>query len=379
MLDGTDRVRVGEHVTIYPRGKRKKWCADFWRDGVHCRQSLKTTNKKVALQRALHLDAQLSGGTYHKPPPPVTVREAANDYLKFLETEDRAPKTLVKYKGIFDILVKFLEEQGPTRMAQFSSTLFDKFRAFRKQDHHRKTMYTEGVVIKQLFKWAKSRKLIVENPIVDYPLDKPPLEPKEGPSLKEVNLILAALEKSDHAAIAVLAFTGMRDGELQRLQPADVDLSGNWIHIRSRDGLETKTGDSRKVPIHARLRPFLEALPKQSRPWLFTNPPSKKYPEGHRPLNVNKLNERFKKVLAKLGLPAGRDEDGFTLHSLRHFFETHTVNALIPQRVVDTWLGHRSDKSMAAVYYKLKDEESQKFMKKVPFGTGKPAADAGKE
>jgi hypothetical protein len=32
---------------------------------------------------------------------------------------------------------------------------------------------------------------------------------------------------------------------------------------------------------------------------------------------------------------------------------------------------------MGAVYYKLSDEESQKFMKRVPFGTGAPAADAG--
>lgn len=83
-------------------------------------------------------------------------------------------------------------------------------------------------------------------------------------------------------------------------------------------------------------------------------------------------------MVASLGLPAGRD-GGFTLHSLRHFFETFTVNAGIPQRVVDTWLGHRSDRSMAAVYYRLKDEDSQRFMKKVPFGTGEPAADAGEE
>ena len=81
-------------------------------------------------------------------------------------------------------------------------------------------------------------------------------------------------------------------------------------------------------------------------------------------------------MLTALGLPAGR-QAGFTLHSLRHFFETHTVNAGIPQRVVDTWLGHRSDQSMAAVYYKLADEESQSFMRKVPFGTGRPAAEAG--
>jgi len=44
------------------------------------------------------------------------------------------------------------------------------------------------------------------------------------------------------------------------------------------------------------------------------------------------------------------------------------VNAGIPQRVIDTWLGHRSDKSMAAVYYRLRDEVSQSFMAKVPFG-----------
>ena len=77
---------------------------------------------------------------------------------------------------------------------------------------------------------------------------------------------------------------------------------------------------------------------------------------------------------SKLELPAGRD-DGFTAHSLRHSFETTCVNANIPQRVIDTWLGHRSDSSMANIYYRLSDEDSQQFMKQVPFGTGKAPAD----
>ena len=377
MPDDAERIRVGEHVTIYPRGKKRIWCADFWRDGVHCRQSLKTANKKVALQRAIHLEAQLTAGTFQKPPPSVTVRQAANDYLKYLETGDRAAKTLVKYKGIFDVLVAFLEERSSTRLAQFTTTLFDKFRAWRKPDHHRKTMYTEGVVVKQLFKWAKARKLLIENPVADYKLDKPPLEPQEGPSLEQLNRILATLREPQLTPIAVLGFTGMRAGEVQRLQPEDIDLTGNWIDIESREGLETKTGLSRKVPIHSRLRPLLEAISKQARPWAFTRPPSKKYHAGNQPLNIKKLNEQFQQVLHKLGLPTGRKKGGFTLHSLRHFFETFTVNAGVPQRVVDTWLGHRSDRSMAAVYYKLKGEDSQAFMKKVPFGTGTPAADAG--
>lgn len=87
--------------------------------------------------------------------------------------------------------------------------------------------------------------------------------------------------------------------------------------------------------------------------------------------NHGKPHFTFARLAGKLGLPVGR-EHGFVIHSLRHFFETFTVNVGIPQRVIDTWLGHRSDKSMAAVYYRLHDEESQAFMAKVPFiPTGK--------
>ena len=48
------------------------------------------------------------------------------------------------------------------------------------------------------------------------------------------------------------------------------------------------------------------------------------------------------------------------------------MNNGIPQRVIDTWLDHHSDKSMASVYYRLSDEESQSFMRRVPFSTGTP-------
>src|SRR5215831_11083743 len=183
MADTPERVRVGERVTIYPRGKKQIWCADFWRDGKHCRQSLQTANKEVALQRAMHLELDLARGTFPKPPPPVSVRQAAADYLTFLGTEGRARKTLVKYRGILDTLAAFLDCHQLTRPAQFTATTFDRFRAARKDDHHPKTMYCEGVVIKQFLKWCKSRNLLVENPLAEFRLARPVLEPKEGPSL----------------------------------------------------------------------------------------------------------------------------------------------------------------------------------------------------
>lgn len=379
MTDNPKRIRVGDHVTIYPRGKKKVWCADFWRDGQHCRLSLKTANQKVALQKAMKLELELAGGTFRKPPSATTVRQACVDYLSYLETEHRARKTLVKYRGILDTFITFLELQRVSRLAQFTVTHFDRFRASRKPTHHPKTMYTEGVVIKQLLKWARSRKLITDNPLEDFKLAKPALEPLPGPSLEQVNRILEALSEPQRTQISVLGFTGMRSGELQRLQPEDLNLQENWLHIRSRQGAETKTRLSRKVPIHHRLSPLLQALRTSRRPWLFTMPASSRYPKGDHELNVKRLNEAFLRVVEQLGMPAGRKQGGFTLHSLRHFFETFTVNAGIPQRVIDTWLGHRSDRSMASIYYRLSDFDSQQFMIQVPFGPVQRADQTARE
>jgi integrase len=376
MSETPERVRVGDHVVIYPRGKKKIYVADFWRDRQHCRQSLKTPNKKLALQRATKIETALATGMYNPPPAATTVEQAARDYVRHLETEGRAPKTLVKYRGVLKLFADFVAGSGVTRLTQVTATHFDRFRAHRKDARrHRKTMYTEGVIIKQLFRWARSRKLLAENPLADFKLDKPRLEPRGGPTLAQVDRVLAALNPSDRTAVATLAFTGLRDGELRRLKPEDLDLDGGWLHVRSREGAETKTRMSRKVPIPARLRPLLTALPRRPRTWLLTDP--RDGAGGIRPLSVRRLNETFKGVLSSLGIPAGLKAGGFVLHSLRHFFETFTVNARVPQRVVDTWLGHRADQSMAAHYYKLPDEESRKFMDEVPFGTGMPAAVAG--
>ncbi|MCY2994388.1 MAG: tyrosine-type recombinase/integrase [Planctomycetota bacterium] len=188
--------------------------------------------------------------------------------------------------------------------------------------------------------------------------------------------MLNAADERRREILAMLAFTGMRSGECQHLRPEDVELRGNWVHIVSREGYETKTGECRDVPIHPRLRPFLARQPKHERPWFFTAPATPKYPRGDHHLNAKKLNEYFLAVLKKLDIATGR-EAGFTIHSLRHSFKTLCVNARIPREVVDAWQGHSPDRSVGGAYYKLSPEESQRFMEQVPFGTGEPAASAG--
>lgn len=377
MSETNDRIRVGDRVTIYKRGKSGIYHADFFHNDEHCRQSLKTRNKKTAVQRAVKLDGELIDGTFKKPPKSKTIASAIDDYLAYLKTEDRASKTIVRYRGELFGFRDFCHTEGVKRLTQIAPALFDRFRAEMKAKHKPKTLYHESMVIKQFLNWCRTRRLIAENPLAEYRLEEPVQQPKPAPRLEEVWQVLAAAGPQIRVQLAVLAFTGIRSGELQRLRQEDVELDAGWIHVVSRKGAETKTRESRKVPIHPVLKELLQKHPPAPGPWFFCAEPSPRYPDGDHHINPKKLNERFAKLAAQLELPVGRDEGGYTIHSLRHFFETFCVNAGIPQRVIDTWLGHRADKSMAAVYYSLGDEESQAFMRKVPFGDGKPAADAG--
>ena len=262
-----ERIPVGDRVVVYQRGKKRIWCADYWFDGKHCRKSLKTKNKKLALAGAVQIDKALITGTLAIPAANASVADCIEQYLAHLKTEGRSPKTLIKYRGIYHVFLGFLQSRGIRGLNRVTVGQFDSFRAKRHSDGaHLKTRYTEGVIIKQLLRWAKSRRLISDNPLDAIKLEKPRLEPRPGPSISQVNDILSALGGIDRIAIATLAFTGIRAGELQRIQMNDVDANGNWLSIVSREGLETKTRASRRIPIHLRLRHELDQL---------TKPPSK--------------------------------------------------------------------------------------------------------
>jgi integrase len=124
---------------------------------------------------------------------------------------------------------------------------------------------------------------------------------------------------------------------------------------------------------------LLEILKEQrsSGPWFFRTARSGDNPEDSQPIAPRKINKQFQKAAAAMGLPVGLKDNGYTIHSLRHFFETFAVNSRIPQPVVDIWMGHQGVQSMGKVYYELADEESQRFMRDVPFSLGVGASESG--
>ena len=139
-----------------------------------------------------------------------------------------------------------------------------------------------------------------------------------------------------------------------------------------RPGWVPKTRQARKVPIHPHLMPYLKAYAatraaEASRPYFFCAPASREYPQGDRHVNLRDLNERFQTLAESLGMRVGRRDDGLVVHSLRHFFETRCVDSLVPQFVVDAWMGHAGHASMGRVYYGRRDAKSKRDMKRVRF------------
>ena len=117
------------------------------------------------------------------------------------------------------MFVAFLGRKRVAKLSQVTASHFDAWRVERRAARHAKTVYTESVVVKQLFKWAKTRKLVLDDPLAGIRLNKPPMVPKTGPGIDQVEAILAAADGPLEDWLAVLAMTGMRVGELQRLKP----------------------------------------------------------------------------------------------------------------------------------------------------------------
>jgi integrase len=357
---------------------KRIYCADFWHEGKHCRVSLKTRNRKAAVDRAVALDNSLQEGTYQSRGPEVTIAAARDSFLAFVAMEGRALNTRNRYAAELRTFLNFCESRKITRLSRVTPLVVDAYRAERRKTCSPTTVFMETMVVKQFFRWCQSRRLIALNPLAGYRVPKVISKKRPSPTLEDVQAILSVSRPRLQRILATLAFGGPRIGELRQLRADDVDLTDGWIHVESREGAETKTHRSRKIPIHPVLREILKEQ-HSAGPWFFTTARSGNRPEDSHQIAPRKINKQFQKVAAALGLPVGLKENGYTIHSLRHFFETFTVNSRIPQPVVDIWMGHQGIRSMGKVYYELADAESQRFMHEVPFSLGISACVSGNE
>ena len=164
----------------------------------------------------------------------------------------------------------------------------------------------------------------------DIPWPKVPQKLPDVLSRAEVEQILATVQVPKYRALLMTAYgAGLRISEACVLQTTDIDRQRMLLHVR--DG---KGGKDRYVMLSPRLLHSLEAYWRQARPagpYLFPGAGRR----SHAPLSRQAAHLALKKVVARCGIPKH-----VTLHSFRHAFATHLLEAGTDLRVIQRLLGH---------------------------------------
>ncbi len=148
-------------------------------------------------------------------------------------------------------------------------------------------------------------------------------------SVEEIASLLAVVPGPGlkyRAALGISYGAGLRASEVCNLKVTDIDSRRMLIHVD--DG---KGGRDRKAMLSPSLLEVLRDYWRESRPegWLFPGKPK------ITPLSPRQLNRAFTsaKHMAGITKPA-------TLHTLRHSFATHLLEANTDVRVIQVLLGH---------------------------------------
>ncbi|MDH4101633.1 MAG: tyrosine-type recombinase/integrase, partial [Nitrospirota bacterium] len=147
--------------------------------------------------------------------------------------------------------------------------------------------------------------------------------------LKEVNALFSVTTNLKHKAILMMAYSsGLRVSEAARLKVSDID--SKRMMVRVRDGKGGK--DRYSILSHAALE-CLRCYWKKYHPreWLFEGM------DKDKPISTSSIRYMFNNAKKRSGLkkPA-------TVHTLRHSFATHLIEAGTSLHHVQLLLGHRS-------------------------------------
>lgn len=353
----TNNERVGEVASIFNRNG--VWYINMQFRGKQIRKSLKTSNKKEARARALALERELLKGETVKTveSEPALITDAIEALIQSCKTEELRPKTISKYRQVLKGVADFAESRDLYKLEQLDMRFVDAYRQYRKQDGAKpKTIYTEVGVIRRLLLFAKTRRMLNEDPLDGLKLTEPKTEPQPFWNWDELELILESSSKVHRPVFTFLAETGLRIGELRWLTWDDVDLKQGLIHIRPKDNWTTKTGNVRSIPISDRARGVLQKQPRHSR-WVFTARASPKYPQGDHQVSERRLLESLKRTLKKLKLKGH-------LHTFRHSFISRAIVEGIPEAIIRTWVGHVDHKTLQH-YTHIANRESQAAMQRL--------------
>lgn len=156
-------------------------------------------------------------------------------------------------------------------------------------------------------------------------------------TVEQVHAIISAVNTLHNRTYLWTVYScGLRLNEGLHLQVADIDSSRMMIHVHRGKGAK-----DRYVPLPERTLHLLREywVTHRNAVWLFPalGRDKKQAATADRPMPANTAQGALRRVVLELGL-----SKRICVHTLRHSYATHCIEAGINVRIVQQYLGHRS-------------------------------------
>lgn len=303
--------------------------------------------------------------------------ETLNDYIKeiylSLDIDNGAhKKTSISFdKSMSGYIMEYFNDYNLKDIRSLDIDLFLKYlRTERKQKNGIgmapktvKHVYSE---LDRIFKSAKKRRLIDENPMDFVSQPKTPKKEVKALSEEEMNIFVRELKKAPprlKCILFILISTGIRRGELVGLQWENIDFIKQEIHIQNNVTRATGYGviigspktyeSNRSIPLSHTLIEALNDYRVQTQNEFPNNDIEKAYIFHHRddlygPAEPTSLTKTVKNFCKKINIPP------YSPHILRRSLATHALTSGADIKSVQNILGH-ADASTTLNFYAKAD------------------------
>jgi integrase len=269
----------------------------------------------------------------------ITVSQLGLEVLEAKRRDGKAPAYLADLRKR---LTRFCQDFGNRSIASIAVDELDNWLRDLPLSPKSRANYRANIGV--LFSYAEQRGIIDRNPIPRTAKPKLIDRPPEIFAVDELRALLESAQRTEPSIVPMLAigaFAGLREAEIQRLDWSEVDLARGHIEVKA---AKAKSARRRIVPIQPNLAGWL-------RP--YTGLTGQVVPAGAR----RKL-DRVRKVAGLARWPQ---------NGLRHSFASYRLAAIHDGPRVASELGHTSPQMLYSTYRELVlPEEADRYWKISP-------------
>ena len=274
---------------------------------------------------------------------PVDNGDLLELFLTAKEVEGCSPKTIAYYEATLQNMESWLSKP----IAHVSSDDLRQYLSEYELERGSSKVTIDNIrrILSSFFSWLEDEDYIVKSPVRKIKRVKTAVKAKEALSDEELEALRDSCDsKRDLAMVDLLASTGMRVGELIRLDIDDVDIQGRECVVTGKGNKQRPVYFDARTKLH--LTAYLESR-KDNNPALFVSLNGRT-----QRLSVCTVEKRIKALGERAQI--GRVHP----HKFRRTLATHAIDKGMPIEQVQRLLGH--SKIETTMHYAMVNQSNVK-------------------